>query len=124
MATTLTQDRQTTAHYIKSESNMDRSREAVVIASGAGILKAGTVLGQITASKKYTIHDPAAEDGSETAKAVLFEGCDATSADVRRTITARDAEVVAEALIWVDGISDNNKNTALAALAALGIIAR
>ncbi|NTF87502.1 head decoration protein [Agrobacterium rhizogenes] len=67
---------------------------------------------------------PAATDGTQTAAAILFEGCDATSADVRRTYTARDTEVQADMLTWPVGITDTQKNAALASLAALGIIAR
>jgi hypothetical protein len=67
---------------------------------------------------------PAATDGTQNAAAILFEGCDATSADVRRTYTARDSEVQADMLTWPVGITDTQKNAALASLAALGIIAR
>lgn len=112
-------------HYIVSESNGYRSREEAVIASGAGVLKAGRVLGRITASGKLTSYTPGAADGSQNAAAILYQGCDATSADVRRTITARDSEVNAAVLSWGAAVTtDTHKNTALAALAALGIIGR
>lgn len=124
MPNILEQDVRTTAHYLMSEANGRLSREQIIIASGAGKLVAGTVLGQVTASKKYVPIDPEATDGSQTAKAVLFEGCDATTADVRRTITARSSEVVAGALVWPSAADDADKNTALASLAALDIIAR
>ena len=39
--------------FILSEANGQRSREAITIASGAGIIAAGTVLGKVTASGKY-----------------------------------------------------------------------
>lgn len=58
----------------------------VVIASGAGKLGCGTVLGQITASGKYVKVDSTNEDGSQTAKAVLAYPVDATSADVVSTV--------------------------------------
>ncbi|ORE87732.1 head decoration protein [Aurantimonas sp. 22II-16-19i] len=122
---TLTDTRQATAHYLVSEANgMYRSREKVTIASGAGVLKAATVLGKVTASGKYVQFDQDGADGSQTAAGILWEGCDATSADVERVITARDSEVVAEQLIWPDDIIDAERNAALAQLAALGIIAR
>ena len=227
MPNTLTQDLRTTAHYLISEANdAYRSREQVIIASGAGVLIAGTVLGQITAAgtvsaaqaanagntgggaltladpayaagaktgvyqitcttggadgaSKFRVEDPegvvigtatggaafnkaikftiahatanfvegdgftvtltqasddddgkyvvfsaSGADGRQTAVAILYEGCDATSADVRRTITARDAQVTALELIWPNGISDADKKAGLAALAARGIIAR
>lgn len=122
---TLTEDRRTTAHYVVSESaNLYRSREQVTIASGAGKLVAGTVLGKITASGKYTAWDADATTGEEDAAAILFGPVDATSADARAVITARDTEVVAELLVWPEGTLDAAKNTQLAALSAAGIIAR
>ena len=40
--------------FLLSEGQGTRSRDAIVIASGSGVVKAGTVLGKITASGKYT----------------------------------------------------------------------
>ena len=54
----------------------------ITVISGAGELKRGTVLGQITASKKYTPALAASDDGSETPKTVLAVDVDATAADV------------------------------------------
>lgn len=121
---TLTQGLRPTAHYIVSEGNGYRSREQIVIVSGSGKLDAGTVLGKITASGKFKPYTAAASDGSQNAAAILYEGCDATSADVRRTVTARDSEVQADVLVWAAGVTDPQKTTALTALAALGIAAR
>lgn len=222
----LEQDLRTTGHYLIREANGYRSREQVIIVSGAGKVIAGTVLGKISAggavsaaqaanagntgggtltlanpafaagaklgvyqitcttggadgTSKFRVEDPdgvvvgtatggaafnkaikftiahatanfvegdgftvtlnqasdeddgkyapldlAGTDGRQTAAAVLYEGCDATDADVRRVITARDTEVTAGELIWPTGISDGDKATALAALATHGIIAR
>lgn len=120
----LTENLRRTAHYLVSEANGFRSREVGVIASGSGKVEPGAVLGRITASKKLVPLAPGASDGSQTAVAILFEGCDATSADVRRTITARDAEVQAAVLVWANGVTDTQKTAALAQLAALGIAAR
>lgn len=222
----LEQDLRTTGHYLIREANGYRSREQVIILSGSGELKAGTVLGNVSKSgtvsaaqaanagntgggtltlanpafadgaklgvyqitcttggadgtSKFRVEDPdgvaigtatggaafnkaikftiahatanfvegdgfivtlsqaagAADgkyapldedgtDGREIAAAILYEGCDATDADVRRVITARDTEVTGGLLIWPDGISDGDKAAALAALEARGIIAR
>lgn len=120
----LTKGLRPTAHYLVSEANGFRSREVGIIASGSGKLDAGAVLGRVTASKKLVPLAPGASDGSQTAAAILYEGCDATSADVRRTTTARDAEVQAAVLVWPVGTTDNQKTAALAQLAALGIAAR
>jgi len=46
-----------------------------------GDYKLGSVLGQITASGKYTLSASAATDGSQTPDAILAEDIDATSAD-------------------------------------------
>jgi hypothetical protein len=58
----------------------------VVIVSGAGKLARGTVLGQITASKKYQTVNSTSEDGSQVAKAVLAYPVDATSTDIVATV--------------------------------------
>ena len=122
--TILTQNLKRTAHYIVSEASGYRSREQIVIAGGSGRIDAGAVLGEITATHKYVPFDPAGNDGRETAKAVLYEGCDATGSDMRRTVTARDTEIQAAVLGFAEGITDIQKTAALAALAALGIVAR
>jgi len=68
--------------------------------------------------------DPDGTDGRQVAAAVLYEGCDATEADVRRTFTVRDTEVHADVLVWREGITDAQKTAALASLAASGIVGR
>lgn len=122
----LTEDRFAGAgHYLVSEAaGMYRSREQGVIASGSGVLKPGAVLGKVTAGGKYTPLTPGASDGSQTAAAILWEGCDATDADVRRTVTVRDCEVHADVLVFPAGTTDNQKTAALASLAAAGVIGR
>lgn len=101
------------------------SREAVVLVSGAGALKAGTVLGKITASGKYKAYDNDAVDGTEVARAVLFQDTDATSADTEATVVARLAEVISAKLIWGAGVTtQGEKDAALVDLAAAYIIAR
>ncbi|MCM2396195.1 head decoration protein [Rhizobium sp. S95] len=122
--TVLVQGLRPTGHYLVSEANGYRSRDAGIIASGSGKLDSGVVLGRITASKKLVPVDPAANDGSQNAAAILYEGCDATTKDVRRTFTARDTEVHAAVLVWPAGMTDNQKTAALAQLAALGIVGR
>jgi len=99
------------------------SREKITLISGQN-LKAGTVLGLITASGKYTLHDNAASDGSEAAAAVLLIDTNATSADASTLILARLAEVKGDLLVWESGISAPNKAAGIAALAAKNIIVR
>jgi hypothetical protein len=122
--TVLSQNLRGTAHYLVSEASGYRSREQIVVASGSGKLDAGTVLGRVTASKKFVPFDPAATNGAEVAAAVLYEACDATDQDVRRTVTARHAEVHADVLVWGGTVTDAQKTTALTQLAGLGIAAR
>ncbi|MBB3937927.1 head decoration protein [Aureimonas phyllosphaerae] len=125
MAEVLNQDRNAgAAHYLVSEAHGYRSREQAIIASGSGKLRAGTVLGRITATGEFAPFAPAATDGTQTAAAILWEGCDATAEDVRRTITARDSEVHANVLIFAAGTTDVQKTAAMASLAALGIVGR
>lgn len=125
MAETLTQNRNAGAgHYLVSEANGYRSREQGYIAAGSGVVKAGAVLGRVTATGLLKPFAPAANDGTEQAVAILYEGCDATTADARRTYTARDAEVHADVLVWAAGITDLQKTAAMAKLATLGIVGR
>jgi hypothetical protein len=114
--------------FVLSEGNGMISREVVTIASGAGVLDPGTVLGQITASKKY-IASPAAEvvgkEGAETGSAVLAYGVDAGSADVEAVVIKRQAEVKTPMLVFDASVNDATKKAAkLAQLAAANIIAR
>lgn len=110
-------------HFIVSECDEGNlSREAVTITGGSYI--AGTVLGKITASGKYTLHNNAASDGSEVAEAVLFAAVDASAADVTGVIIARLAEVNGAELTWKSGISAPNKTAGIAALATKNIIVR
>lgn len=73
---------------------------------------------------KYAPFDPSGDDGREVAAAILFEGCDATENDVRRTVSVRDCEIHAAALVWGEGVTSSQKSTALASLAKAGIAAR
>ncbi|WP_420104145.1 head decoration protein [Bosea sp. (in: a-proteobacteria)] len=116
--------KRTYSDVIKKEIDPDFSREAITIASGAGILDIGTVLGQITASGKYVLHNNAANDGSEVAAGVLGEAVDATNNDVMALGVTWGAIVVLPALTFKNGISNANKAAAIAALAAKKILVR
>lgn len=61
-------------------------------------LKRGTVLGKITASKKYTLSLTAVNDGSQAADVILTHDADATSGDV-------------EVLVYVGGQFNKNAVT-------------
>ncbi|MCW2319240.1 Bacteriophage lambda head decoration protein D [Rhodoblastus acidophilus] len=107
---------------IDDEGNL--SRDNIVVASGAGVLQPGAVLGKITASGKFTLRDAAASDGSQTAAAILYDRVDATSADAKAVAVARHAEVRGSALIWKSSDTAAQKTAGLASLANAMIIAR
>lgn len=114
--------------FVLHEGNGTISREVVTIASGAGKLEAGTVVGRITASGKYW-PSPNAEvedyEGAETARAILAYGCDASDADQEAVVIARHAEVKEPMLLMHSSVDNNSKRTAkLTQLAAADIIAR
>lgn len=116
---------QRTLAFLLSEANGKRSRQTVTIISGAGVLAAGTVLGKITASGKYTSSPATGADGSESAIAVLSHEVDASAADVAAVVIARDAEVKTPELAYAASVDDSNKRAAKATqLATVGIIVR
>ncbi|WP_342640931.1 head decoration protein [Rhodoligotrophos ferricapiens] len=109
---------------VKTEGKNRYSRDEVILASGSPALEVGTVLGMVTTTGKYEQLDPAASDGTQTARAILLEKTPALSADRRVVVLARAAEVVSQALIWPAGINATQKATALASLDGRGIVAR
>lgn len=81
MVAPLTEDRRTTAHYIVSEaSNIYRSREQVMI-TGNAALKAGTVLGRLTAASAEAV--AAADPANAGGTGALTLANPATGADVK-----------------------------------------
>ena len=121
--TTLTEPN-TIGDVILWEEDGHYSREVVTIASGAD-LKIGSVLGKITATGKYALSAPGASDGSEDPAAILITDAAAASADVTNAIViVRDARAIRAGLIF-DATIDNEtkRNTAVAALKAIGVIA-
>jgi hypothetical protein len=108
---------------IISEANGTRSREVITVASGNAPL-ANTVMGKVTASGKYVPFNQDASDGSETPAGYLYAGVDASDADAAGVVLLRDAELDGERLIWPADIEPAEKDTAIAAFAALGIIVR
>lgn len=110
---------------LQSEASGSRSREAVTIASGAGIIAPGTVLGRVTATGKFVASPDTGADGSQTAVAVAINGCDATSADQRIAVLSRDAEVNGNSLVFAASVNDAIKRATKATqLLAVGIIVR
>lgn len=114
--------------FVLSEAAGMRSRSTVTIASGAGELEAGTILGTITATGKLVPSPNASTgglEGAETASAILAYGVDATNADVEVTVIDRDAEVKSEMLITDTTVDDATKTaTKISQVEALGIRVR
>ncbi|WEJ33871.1 head decoration protein [Devosia sp. SD17-2] len=106
--------------WLKREADSHFSREEAIIASGAGIVQTGTVVGKITASGKYKPVTVAASDGSQTAAGIVLNPVDATSADQNTVIIVRDAIVVHQGLKYGADIDTTNERTAITtALGAL-----
>lgn len=73
---------------------------------------------------EYGEYNPAASDGTETAKAILFDAVDASSAEQKCVVSVRDCEVTGDELIWKATVTSANKAAATTALASVGIILR
>lgn len=111
--------------FLLSEANGNRSRDVVTVASGSGVIAPGTILGKLTSGGKYQPSPATGTDGSQTAVAVALYGCDATSADQKLVVVARDAEVNVNLLSYASTVDDATKKAAKATqLAAVGIIVR
>ncbi|ROO31955.1 head decoration protein [Salinisphaera japonica] len=109
--------------FMVSEANGSRSREQITIAYSKD-LPPGTVLGKVNETGKYRQLDPAATDGSETPGGVLYDWSDASAGDRKAVAIVRDAEVVRASLAFADGMSQDDKNAALDALAERGVVSR
>lgn len=108
--------------FIASEANGTESRDIGILITGQN-LSAGSVLGKITASGKYTFVNPAAGTGEQTAVAVLFDNVDATAADVSCVLITRQAEVNDKELNYA-ALTTPQKATVRTQLAAVGILVR
>lgn len=115
--------------FLLSEASGTRSRDQIIIYQGSGsarVLTAGMVIAIHTASGDWVQHDQDGADGSEVAKGVL--GYDITAADGADNPgglgVVRDAEVNANKLVWQSDIEAGEIATAVAELAAVGIIVR
>jgi hypothetical protein len=122
--TTLTEGRHA-GGFLIWEVLRDYTRDTVTLASGAGKLEPGTVLGKITTGGKYTRLTPGASNGSQTAAGILWGAVDAVDADAPGVIILRGPAIVnRHEILWPDGATEGQIATATAALAALGILLR
>lgn len=91
-----------TGEFLLSEASGTRSRKEVTIAAAAGAMVAGTVLGKITASGKYTAYNNSASDGTEVAAGVLYSGVADLAVDQKAVAIVRDCEVTEIRLTGID----------------------
>ena len=118
--TTFTQGMQT-GEFLLSEAEGMRSRDQVTVTvAGAVALPSGQVLGKITVSGKYVLHNTGAADGSQNAAAILYNPLQGVNGDYKATVFTRDAEVIGNRL---NGGTAPSAPT-ITALAALGLIVR
>ncbi|MCL7465540.1 head decoration protein [Phaeovulum sp. NW3] len=122
--TTLTEGKHA-GGFLVWEVLRDYTRETVTIASGAGKLEPGAVLGKITTGGKFTALAPAATNGSQTAAGILWAGIDASAADAPGVVLLRGPAIVnRHEIVWPEGATEVQITAATTALAALGIILR
>ena len=122
--TTLTEGKHA-GGFLVWEVLRDYNRETITVASGAGKLAPGTVLGKITTGGKYTGLTPAATNGSQNAAGILWEGVDASAIDAPGVVVLRGPALVNQhELVWPDGATEAQITAATTALASLGIILR
>ena len=114
----------TDSDVVKEEGKGRFSRDDDTLASGSGVVICGTVLGMVTATGKYKPLAPAANDGTQTAVAVILQHADASAADQIVVNLKRRAQVVLQALVWPVGITGTQQAAALAALENRGIVSR
>ena len=108
---------------IKWEAHRAYSREVETVASGQNLAQFA-VVGRVTASGEMAEFNPSAADGSETAAGILIEAVDASSAARKGVVLERVALVDLDFLVWKSGLTQAQKDAALATLKGLGIVAR
>lgn len=112
--------------FILSEANFHRSREVVTISDGIAI-KAGQVLGKVTADGKYGYYNEASNTpaGTNVALCIAVYPLAAAATNRKLTVIFRHAEVNGKCLEW-NGESSPNIAAGIVdlAAAAVGIIVR
>lgn len=110
---------------LKYEVNPNYTREVITLQLGLSY-PAGSVLGRITASGKYTLSAATGADGAQVAVAVLLYPVNATLADAVGIVVTRGPAIVSRAALAYEAtVNDAAKIAAkITQLAAVGIIAR
>lgn len=74
---------------------------------------------------KFTVLTTGATNGSQNAAGMLWAQADASDADGPAVVLVRGPAIVnRHEIIWPEGITESQTNTAIAALTALGILPR
>ena len=94
----------------------------VTLASGAGALSRGQVLGRVTASGKYSVYDKDASDGTEEPRAILARPIDASAADA--TAVAYVHGEFNESALTGNGATAGDKKSCREKLQAFGAIVK
>lgn len=108
---------------IKYEEEAGYSRKDVIVVSGQNLAR-NTVLGRITASGKVTAWTTGASDGSQNAMGILLDPVNASAADAPGVAIVRNAMFSRANLVFAGTPNDTQKNAAIAALEALGVVPR
>lgn len=109
---------------LKYEAPNLYSRDEVVVGAGQS-LALGAVVGRVTATGEIVALDPTASDGRETVAGVLIEAVVVARGERRRSvIVSRHAIVFGGALVLPTSLTPEQTATALAQLAALGVLVR
>lgn len=114
------------AEFVINEEEAGYAREVITVAAGAGVLAAGSVMGEVTATSKYLISAKGAADGSQNANAVILYPVDATTADVQVAAIVRGPAVLnGNTLTYAaDRTTAVDKAAANTGLLAAGIVVR
>lgn len=107
---------------VKREVDPDLCRKRVTFKSGFGSVLFGTVMGIITASKKWAPYDPTANDGTEVAAGVALgpaapgalPGPVDTTADAAGIVLRSLGVVSSDGLVWGANVTTGNHKTAAA----------
>lgn len=119
-----------TGGFLVSEARGYRSREAIVVAKGAGKLPPGAVLARLTADAgdqkagEFVAWAAGGSNGTGTFGAICYEQVDATAAAVQVTGIVRDAEVQRSKLALSGTPNDAAKAALYTAMSALGLALR
>jgi len=106
-----------TAEFIQTLANGHMSVDEVTVAAGVSPgLKAGAVLGKLSAGGNYVVYNSGGSDGSQNVSGILYESQIGTA---KATVVTRQAEVKRAKLVYT-----GTQATVEAGLLALGIVTR